>query len=113
MGGPLFLLRFQQNNKVFPNAFLMVLVGLLLLTHVLIKRLSLLLNPFPRRLSVADLEFGGGGGGGGEVEGGWLLKYRPHSGIVLEHFMYEEHDFLIRCSDAPEISCTVVVFFAY
>ena len=23
--------------------------------------------------------------------------------------MYEEQDFLIRCSDAPEISCTVVV----
>ena len=37
------------------------------------------------------------------------MIYRPHPGIVLEHFMYEEHDFLIRCSDTPEISCTVVV----
>ena len=56
---------------------------------------------------MSDLEFGSIGRGGGE--GGWLLKYRPHPGIVLEHFMYEEHDFLIRCSDTPEISCTVVV----
>ena len=65
IGGPLFLLRFQQIS-FFPKCIPYGASGANTADPCFDKEAP----PFPRRLSVADLEFGSEEGGGGE--GGYL-----------------------------------------